>query len=59
MLFITETPEYPVVIVADLKIEWGGRVRTVFVTMKDGTTKTCDIRCTVLLEAAAGENDSK
>ena len=50
---------YPVGIVSEVKTDQDDRVRTLFVTIKDGTTKMCDIRRTALIEAAAGENDSK
>ena len=55
----TEKNVYPVGIVSEVKTDQDGRVRTVFVAMKDGTTKMGDIRRTALIEAAAGDDDSK
>ena len=55
----TEKNVYPVGMVSEVKTDQDGRVRTVFVAMKDGTTKMRDIRRTALIEAAAGDDDSK
>ena len=53
MLFNTETPEYPVEIVADVEIDQDGRIRTVFVTVM----RMRAIRRTALIEAADGQNE--